>query len=274
MTVDVDPPFSIKHSYVIEKGVTYLLDLFNKRAINATFFVPAIVALNFPEVIEEIVEKGHEIGCHGFNHSLSEIALSLDKKTRMIRDATEIIESITGQKPVGFRAPFFKADRNCWIALKANNYVYDSSCLGSPLYQRYNVKRNITGRPFYIHLYSGKDSSKKLIEIPVSVNLIVPFPLGGGWLRIFGFTWAKIGVKMNLIFRVPTIFYIHPKDVVAYEPRGLPWYYYRNAYNSLAMLDKIIQYVRQNGAEFLAAYQLAKKFEDKHKLFILGNKHK
>lgn len=259
MTVDVDPPFSIRHSYVVENGVTYLLNLFHKYAINATFFVPAVVALKFPKVVEKIVEQKHEVGCHGFDHSLSEITLSMDKKIQTIKDATRIIESVMGQRPVGFRAPFFKADRNCWIALKENNYIYDSSCVSSPFY-KYDVKKNILGRPFYIPLYYKKKDMDILIEIPVSVNPIMPFPLGGSWLRVFGLTWAKIAVKMNFIFKKPTVFYVHPKDVIAYEAYGLPWYYYHNTSNSLVMVSKIIQYAKQNEAKFLTAYELAKMF--------------
>jgi peptidoglycan/xylan/chitin deacetylase (PgdA/CDA1 family) len=257
MTVDVDPPFSSKYSYVIENGIIRLLNLFNEYAIKATFFVPAVVAVNFPETIEKIVEQKHEVGCHGFKHALSEATLSINKKIQTIEAATKIIESITGLRPVGFRAPFFKVDRNYWIALKRNNYVYDSSYVSSPLYGNSKFFR---ARPFYLPVHEI-DEEYGLLEIPVSVNPFLPFPLGAGWLRIFGLTWAKIGVKMNFIFQAPVVVYVHPKDIVASEAFGLPWYYHRNTAGCITMLRMIIEYVKRDGAKFLMACELAKIFE-------------
>jgi hypothetical protein len=86
----------------------------------------------------------------------------------------------------------------------------------------------------------------------------LPFPLGGGWLRILGLNWAKIGIKVTSVFGAPVVFYIHPKDVSP-PPKGyqLYWYNYRNTTNCIKILDRIIQYVRGKGAIFLTAYEFA-----------------
>ena len=37
--------------------------------INATFFVVADVVDHYPGLVEEIADRGHEIGCHGLHHA-------------------------------------------------------------------------------------------------------------------------------------------------------------------------------------------------------------
>lgn len=254
MTIDVDPPFSLSQNYIIEEGVNRLLYFFDKWRIKTTFFMPALVVQNFPEVTDKIVEYKHEIGCHGLKHNPSETTLSVNKQVRIINAATKIIESFTGIRPIGYRAPLFKCNRNCWIALQKNSYVYDSSYFCSPFFGSKQIFFHM--KPFFIRRF-GADGDD-LLEIPVSINPILPLPLGGGWFRIFGLSWAKIGVKINFIFKNPIVFYIHPKDIIPSEAYGLPWFYYRNNANSLAMLSKIIQYVKQNEVKFLMAYELAK----------------
>ena len=256
LTVDVDPPFSTRQNYIIENGVTSLLNILDKHAIKATFFVPAVVAKRFPKIVDEITSRKHEVGCHGFKHDPLETTLNVNKQIRIIRAATEIIESVTGIKPIGYRAPLFKWSKACCIALHKNGYVFDSSYVCSPLYG--NPKIFFPATPFRLPI----SANNYLLEIPVSINPLLFFPLGGGWLRIFGLKWAKIGVKMNFILKKPVVFYIHPKDILFKTP-NLNWYYYRNVTCCINMLNEIIQYAKNNKMKFLKLSKLAELFYDK-----------
>jgi len=257
MTIDVDPPLYSIPSFVIEDGVISLLKLLDEYMVKATFFVPSVVAEKFPATIEGIVKRGHEVSCHGLKHDPLEATLDVNKQIRMIRTATEIIQSTTGLRPVGFRAPLFRINRNCWIALQKNGYVYDSSVVCSPFYGTHRVF--FPAKPFLLPVPKTNENHG-LLEIPVSVNPFLPFPLGGAWLRFFGSRWSKIGVKLNFIFQTPVVFYIHPKDVIP-GIYGRGWYSYRNTASCMKMLDETIKYAKQSGAKFLRAYELARLSE-------------
>jgi hypothetical protein len=253
MTIDVDPPVSSIPSFIVEEGVFQILKLLDKYAIKATFFIPAVTAQKFPIAIKEIKKRGHEIASHGLKHHPDEATLSLNKQIQMIKTATEIIESISGSRPIGYRAPLFKVNENCWMALQKNHYLYDSSVVYSPFYGRF--RKIFPIKPFQIRIkhYNYCD----LTEIPVSVNPFIPLPLGGTWMRIFGLKWCKIGIKMNFTFQTPVVFYVHPKDVI---PRtyGRKWHYYRNTTNCMKTLEEIIKYAIRNRARFLKACELTK----------------
>lgn len=253
MTVDEDPPVFSIPSFIVRDGTALLLNLFDKYKLKATFFVPSIVAERFQDTINEIVERKHEVACHGLKHDPREIFLDVNKQIQTIKKATETIQSVTGLRPLGFRAPLFKINRKCWAALQENGYTYDSSVVSSPLFGSH--KMFFSAKPFFLNTFETRKNNN-LIEIPVSVNPFLPVPLGGTWIRIFGSRWAKIGIKMGFISQTPVVFYIHPKDVV---PRkyGRKWYYYRNTGNCMKMLEEVIKYAKQNGAKFLKAIELA-----------------
>jgi len=258
MTVDVDPPIpSNPNPDIVKDGVLAFLKLFDKYAIKATFFVPAVVAEKFPLTVNGIVEKGHEVACHGLNHDPREAALDISEELRIIRTATKIIQTVTGVRPVGFRAPLFDVNESCWIALQKNDYVYDSSIVCSPFYGNHRIF--FPKRPFLLPV-PKTSGNYNLIEIPVSANPLLPFPLGGAFLRIFGSRWCKVGVKLNFLSGNCVVFHIHPKDVDP-RTRGRSWWWYRNADSCMEKVEETIKYTVRSGVKFITAYELAGLYE-------------
>ena len=257
MTIDVDPSLRSIPPFITTAGLVSLVELLDKYAIKATFFVPSSVAEKFPETLLEIAKRGHEVACHGLKHDPWEATLDLNKQLQMIRTATETIQSITGLRPMGFRAPLFRINKHCWTALEKNEYVYDSSVVCSPFYNNHRIF--FPKKPFHI-LVQKTNKHGGLLEIPVSANPLLPFPLGGAPLRIFGLRWGIVGVKLNLLSHRPVVFYIHPKDVV---PRtyGKNWSSYRNTFSCLKVVDETIKYAKRSGVKFLKALELARLFE-------------
>jgi len=82
-----------------------ILDLFNSNKVKATFFVLGTIAEKQPELIRRIASYGHEIASHGYGHTpLRNLTPREFKKE--IRLTNQILETITGKKVLGFRAPY------------------------------------------------------------------------------------------------------------------------------------------------------------------------
>lgn len=90
--------------YGMTHGLPRLLELLDEMDIRATFFVPGMVANTYPEKIEEIAVRGHEIGCHGYEYENFAL-LEVSEQRERIGKAVAAIEAACGKKPVGFRAP-------------------------------------------------------------------------------------------------------------------------------------------------------------------------
>jgi peptidoglycan-N-acetylglucosamine deacetylase len=82
-----------------------VLDILDEHDAKATFFVIGRKAERHPEVIQEILARGHEVGVHGYAHDR---LFSLRGPRRVRRDlerAVRALEKVTKQRPTLFRPP-------------------------------------------------------------------------------------------------------------------------------------------------------------------------
>jgi len=272
MTVDVDDWSSLLNFYSVrhdpsitdaqasvEDGVNRLLQVFDKHDIRATFFVPGEVARKHGQVVREIYEDGHEVACHGLTHRRKEFLMTKQEQEQNIRKATLIIHETIGQRPVGFRAPCLRANETTLEVLDECGYVYDSSVVPT-FVPRYYGNVIAPTKPYHpSSSFMAKKGSRKLLEIPVSVNPLVRLPLSAAWMRNLGSSWVRFGVKVNFMLGHPVVFYVHPRDVISLpKVKGVPWHLYRNVGHPVVrMLDEIIGYSKRLRARFVRASDFA-----------------
>lgn len=87
-----------------------ILDLLDRHSVKATFFVSGINALQFPDLISEIVRRGHSIGNHSLNHDPFVMLKGYRILYREVDEAGRIlqkmgIETRTFRPPVGIINP-------------------------------------------------------------------------------------------------------------------------------------------------------------------------
>ena len=82
-----------------------ILDLLDEYNAKATFFLVGIWVDKYPELVKEIVARGHEIGNHSDSHAhFTQIS---DSKIRAELDScSDKIEALTGTRPTLFRPPY------------------------------------------------------------------------------------------------------------------------------------------------------------------------
>ena len=110
-------------------GTRRILELLERRSAKGTFFIPGLTASTYPELIEEIVAGGHEVGHHG-NHHESPARLSREQELEVLQEATSILYSLTGSRPVGWRSPGWYVSEHTFELLVQEGFSYDSSLMG------------------------------------------------------------------------------------------------------------------------------------------------
>ena len=98
-----------------------VLDLLNQYNAKGTFFCIGRQIEKYPEILNQVVNQGHTVGNHTYNHS-STLTLS----TRALEELTstdEIIKNVTGKKPMLFRPPFGVTAPNIAKALKITGHT-------------------------------------------------------------------------------------------------------------------------------------------------------
>ena len=235
VTMDMEQDISkyLKNSYKgMEEGVLHFLELVENHGIVVDFFITADVCERYPDVIKRIAQKGHKIGCHGYDHSI-EYYCKLDYKGQYedILKASKILEKSLGKKPTMFRAPNFSADGNTIKALEQLGFAIDSSVLPDRVVKKWKIFTiyNLQGAPrtpYYPSLKSiSAKGESKVLEIPLTENPhLQGAPVGMGYLNYAGLnkTVAAIkGVKSNYV-----TFLVHPWELVdlnKYYPNLKSW---------------------------------------------------
>jgi polysaccharide deacetylase family protein (PEP-CTERM system associated) len=232
MTVDVEDYFhvaalakSIDRSkwngmeYRVEANTRRLLDLFDAKAIKATFFVLGWVARKSPELVREIAARGHEVASHGMSHKLV-----FDQTPQEFADETyeskSLLEDIVGAPILGYRASTYSiTHRSLWALdiLKEAGFIYDSSI--------FPIRHDVYGIPDAPQVPSRIQTPKgaSIVEFPMSVAPMFGMRLpvsGGGYFRLLPYSLTRFGLrKLNHSLGRPFIFYLHPWEIDPQQPR-------------------------------------------------------
>ncbi|MBN7776382.1 polysaccharide deacetylase [Nitratireductor aquimarinus] len=109
-------------------GVPRILDVLGKNSVPATFFVPAVCALLYPDEQRRVVAEGHEVGLHGWIHELN-TKVPADKERELHLRAADTLEKITGIRPVGMRTPSWDFSDVTLEIERELGLLYDSSLM-------------------------------------------------------------------------------------------------------------------------------------------------
>lgn len=231
LTIDLEPWWSVellakyagqREEDQVEEATRPLLKLLDRYRTKATFFVLGIVAEKYPSLVYEIREKGHEIASHAYSHkTLYELGKSQFEVE--MEKSVALLESITGEQPIGFRAPSFSINNSTsWAlgVLKDYGFKYDSSI--------FPVKTTLYGVPDApVHPYkpsmtdvAQEDVNGELIEFPLATCKVgTNIPMAGGfWLRLLPLWFVTFAIK-RINRACPTVIYLHPWETYAQTPR-------------------------------------------------------
>jgi peptidoglycan/xylan/chitin deacetylase (PgdA/CDA1 family) len=109
-------------------GVPRIAALLRKYDVKATFYVPAVAALLYPDEQRALVAEGHEIGIHGWIHELNSVLPYENERDLMLRSA-DTLEKITGKRAVGMRTPSWDFSPGTLAIQKELGLLYDSSLM-------------------------------------------------------------------------------------------------------------------------------------------------
>jgi len=84
----------------IPEATPFVLDLLEKHGIKATFFCVGDNVRKYPEIFEQILKAGHQVGNHTFNH-LQGFKCSTGTYTKNVKKADEYIKSTLFRPPHG-----------------------------------------------------------------------------------------------------------------------------------------------------------------------------
>jgi peptidoglycan/xylan/chitin deacetylase (PgdA/CDA1 family) len=114
--------------YGNRQGVPRILELLARHGVRASFFVPAVVAMLYPDEQRRVVAEGHEIGIHGWIHERNSTLPPQAERDLQMRSA-DTLERIAGVRPVGIRTPSWDFSPHTLAITRDMGLAYDSSLM-------------------------------------------------------------------------------------------------------------------------------------------------
>lgn len=229
-------------------GIDKIIDWLRKNEIFATFFVVGEILELKPEILDKIIENGHEVAFHTMHHKRLENTSKED-----FVEQIQKFSKLTGKKTRGFRAPTFSlSQKTGWAidALNENNYLYDSSIV--PAKTRLYGVPNADTKPYKIssNNIEQNDPTSKILEFPLMVTRFLgrKIPAGGGfYLRLLPLNSIENTIEQYESENKPAAFYIHSWELTPEHMPRIPlpvidrFVTYHNLHKAMPRMDKLIK---------------------------------
>jgi polysaccharide deacetylase family protein (PEP-CTERM system associated) len=206
----------------IERNLDAILAMFAEHGVAATFFALGWIAERYPKAIREIVNNGHELASHGYEH-IKVHAQQPDAFRGDVKRTKSILEDIGGQRVRGYRAASFSIDeRSLWAfdILAEEGYDYSSST--------YPIKHDHYGMPNGQRFAYCPSDRRPFLEVPISTLKLFDRNIpsgGGGYFRLLPCSFSRWALRrISEKDRKPVVFYFHPWEIDPEQPRieGIP----------------------------------------------------
>ncbi|OCW57046.1 polysaccharide deacetylase family protein [Hoeflea olei] len=114
--------------YGNRQGIPRIMEILRRHDVAASFYVPAVVALLYPEETRMFAAEGHEVGIHGWIHERNSI-LPPDVERDLQMRSADTLERIAGVRPVGIRTPSWDFSDATLEITRDMGLIYDSSLM-------------------------------------------------------------------------------------------------------------------------------------------------
>lgn len=236
--------FSLEEGMKVSReGTLRILDCLQENEVKATFFCTANFAENAPDIMQRIIDDGHEVACHGCDHFQPK---STDFEQSKIR-----VEKVIGRTTYGYRQPrMFPVDEK---EIKRMGYVYNSSL--NPAF--------IPGR--YMHLTTPRTWSMQegVMQIPASVTPWFRIPLF--WLSLHNFPEWLYHALVRRVLNHDGYFvtYFHPwefYDLKEHPEFKMPFIIKNHSGMEMkGRLSRFIKMLKNRGEQFITYHEFAKQ---------------
>jgi polysaccharide deacetylase family protein (PEP-CTERM system associated) len=270
--LEITPSLKAYYCDRVGPATDRLLEQLGRAGVKATFFIVGQTARDNAALVRSIARAGHEVASHGWDHQRVHRFTPASFRED-VSQSKDVLEQITGQPVVGYRAPTFSIMvGTAWAldVLVGLGLEYDSS-IYPVRHDRYGVPQ-APRSPF-----RAQGGEGTILELPPATlrtcGLNLPMG-GGGYFRLFPLFMTRWAIRQTLRRTVPPVamLYFHPWEFDPEQQRlPLPllnrWRTYVGISKTRANLETLLRSYR-----FARAMDVARQIDPQQlPLVRLGN---
>jgi len=209
---------------VLKEGMPLLLDLYRRYNVKSTFYFTGYIANLYPEVVRMIIADGHEVGSHGKSHIKENgfDVMPFEKQKRHLDYSRKLLEDISGQEVISFRAPALRVSNLTARALIETGFRIDSSIASQrfDFFLSFGSKQKLNFLRAPRLPYRTKQNNifaignSPLVEVPLSATFL---PFVGTTMRMLPRLTSmqqKLLHFESSINAKPVVFGVHPNEFI------------------------------------------------------------
>jgi polysaccharide deacetylase family protein (PEP-CTERM system associated) len=200
----------------LEPLVERLIDICGQQGVRTTCFILGDVGRQTPAVVKKLHANGHEIASHGCAHE-SIYPMTPDQFSADLKLSCDILQNLTGEKIVGFRAPSFSVKQETlqWFypTLESLGLRYSSS-----VFPGQTFLYGIPDFPERVHYPVVNGVTQKILEFPVPRIELLGKHMGL-YIRLFPAWMIRRKILADNRRGRPVILYVHPREIDVDQPR-------------------------------------------------------
>lgn len=155
-----------------------LLEVTGRYDVRPTLLVTAMVAKRHPAIVRWLMDRGVEVGAHGYVHN-DYASLSRDEQIQQIRRARQELATL-GILTRGWRCPYSRWNADTMTALLANDVDYDATPAYSwPAFEDEHIYLPVVAARAYARLralYKARDARHQAV-LPTMIDTLVQIPM-------------------------------------------------------------------------------------------------
>lgn len=234
-------------------GLDRILSMLDRERVRGTFFAAGPILSQHADTARALVGDGHEIGHHGWDHRRPNNTDRRAEEEDLLR-GMEVIDTLTGRRPSGYRSPSWGHSPHTVDLLLANGFVYDSSLMGHD-HRPYRARVSGGNPSMTTDVYGAPTD---LIEMPV--NWSIDDYTRNEWAALPG-GLATLGFKSSRdLLRGWQEDYETMADS---EQWGVVVYTFHPFVSGqgkrMLAMERLIRYLRANGADFVTMSEAARE---------------
>ena len=202
-----------KFEYRLDLGVEKILSALEDTKTKGTFMCLGWIAEKHPHIIKQIVQAGHHVGCHSYQHQL---VTRFDKNSfrEDLYKAKSLLQDVSGQEVNAFRVPSFSITLdNLWAFETIAELDFKYDCSVFPSHHEFGGLPLFPSVPCVI-----KTSFGDIKEFPICLGKLLRREIvysGGGYFRIIPYSLLlKMAKESSYLMS-----YFHPSDFDPEQPR-------------------------------------------------------
>ena len=142
------------------RGVWRLLDLLDFHQLKGSFLVSGYAAEKFPTAVQEIRRRGHEIAGYGYATNRYLDQLSPNEEREDILKTLDILEKVSGSRPVGWVSPDLRPGDRTLEVLAGAGILWNGDFPNDDV--PYLVRVN--GKPLVIIPYTKESDDREIYQ--------------------------------------------------------------------------------------------------------------